>query len=162
MPRTSREALLKTAIDVPGVRAVAAAMTIIERLDAAISESADLPASPIWVHQDLYGPDEMAHTDGSGISVNLASARVRALLTAVLPFEDPTAFSALVDLVLHEKAHVSLASYVPRSNAEHGSSFYPEQLERRKRFLEALDRGDPAALERWQRMQERRGDAAAS
>jgi len=34
----------------------------------------------------------------------------------------------------------------------------PEQLERRKRFLEALDRGDPAALERWQRMQEGRGD----
>lgn len=33
----------------------------------------------------------------------------------------------------------------------------PEQLERRKRFLEQLDRGDPAALERWQRMAERQG-----
>ncbi|PIF74048.1 multidrug efflux system membrane fusion protein [Variovorax sp. 54] len=33
----------------------------------------------------------------------------------------------------------------------------PEQLERRKRFLEALDRGDPAALERWQRQSERGG-----
>jgi len=32
----------------------------------------------------------------------------------------------------------------------------PEQLERRKKFLEALDRGDPAALERWQQMQQRR------
>ncbi|HYF43619.1 MAG TPA: efflux RND transporter periplasmic adaptor subunit [Ramlibacter sp.] len=32
----------------------------------------------------------------------------------------------------------------------------PEQLERRKRFLEALDRGDPQALERWQQMQQRR------
>ena len=31
----------------------------------------------------------------------------------------------------------------------------PEQLERRKKFLEAIDRGDPAALERWQRMSER-------
>ncbi|MBA2961464.1 MULTISPECIES: efflux RND transporter periplasmic adaptor subunit [Ramlibacter] len=31
----------------------------------------------------------------------------------------------------------------------------PEQLERRKRFLEALDRGDPQALERWQQMQQR-------
>jgi multidrug efflux system membrane fusion protein len=30
----------------------------------------------------------------------------------------------------------------------------PEQLERRKRFLEALDKGEPAALERWQRMSE--------
>lgn len=33
----------------------------------------------------------------------------------------------------------------------------PEQLERRKRFLEALDKGDPAALERWQRMGDRSG-----
>jgi len=37
----------------------------------------------------------------------------------------------------------------------------PEQLERRKRFLEALDRGDPAALERWQRMSEGRGGEGA-
>ncbi len=28
----------------------------------------------------------------------------------------------------------------------------PAQLERRKRFLDALDRGDPAAIERWQQM----------
>ncbi|MDB5829933.1 MAG: efflux transporter, family, subunit [Variovorax sp.] len=33
----------------------------------------------------------------------------------------------------------------------------PEQLDRRKRLLEAIDRGDPAALERWQRIAERRG-----
>ncbi|HYF18923.1 MAG TPA: efflux RND transporter periplasmic adaptor subunit [Ramlibacter sp.] len=32
----------------------------------------------------------------------------------------------------------------------------PEQLERRKRFLEAIDRGDPQALERWRNMQQRR------
>jgi multidrug efflux system membrane fusion protein len=34
----------------------------------------------------------------------------------------------------------------------------PAQLERRKRFLEALDRGEPQALERWQQMQQRRRD----
>ena len=34
----------------------------------------------------------------------------------------------------------------------------PAQLERRKQFLEALDRGDPQALERWQQMQQRRRD----
>ncbi len=32
----------------------------------------------------------------------------------------------------------------------------PEQLERRKKFLEAIDKGDPQALERWQQMQQRR------
>ena len=32
----------------------------------------------------------------------------------------------------------------------------PEKLENRKRFFEALDRGDAAALERWQKMSERR------
>ena len=37
-----------------------------------------------------------------------------------------------------------------------------EQLERRKRFLEALDRGDPAALERWQQMATRRRDSGSS
>ena len=36
----------------------------------------------------------------------------------------------------------------------------PAQLERREKFLEALDRGDPAALERWQRMSERPGRQA--
>lgn len=38
----------------------------------------------------------------------------------------------------------------------------PEQLERRKRFLEALDRGDPAALERWQQMMQRRREGGGS
>ena len=32
----------------------------------------------------------------------------------------------------------------------------PEQLERRKGFLDRIDKGDPAAVERWQRMMERR------
>ena len=32
----------------------------------------------------------------------------------------------------------------------------PEQLARRKAFLEALDRGDPAALQRWQQLAARR------
>lgn len=31
----------------------------------------------------------------------------------------------------------------------------PEQLERRKRFLDAIDRGDPQALERWRMLRER-------
>ncbi|MFT3719806.1 efflux RND transporter periplasmic adaptor subunit [Pseudorhodoferax sp.] len=32
----------------------------------------------------------------------------------------------------------------------------PEQLARRKQFLDALDKGDPQALERWQHLQQRR------
>ena len=38
----------------------------------------------------------------------------------------------------------------------------PEQLERRKRFLEAIDRGDPQALERWHSMQQRRREGGGS
>jgi multidrug efflux system membrane fusion protein len=38
----------------------------------------------------------------------------------------------------------------------------PEQLERRKRFLDAIDKGDPAALERWQSMQQRRQQGSGS
>jgi len=36
----------------------------------------------------------------------------------------------------------------------------PEQLDRRKKFLDALDKGDPQALERWQTMQQRRGQGS--
>jgi multidrug efflux system membrane fusion protein len=32
----------------------------------------------------------------------------------------------------------------------------PERLAQRKQFLEALDKGDPEALARWQSMQQRR------
>jgi multidrug efflux system membrane fusion protein len=38
----------------------------------------------------------------------------------------------------------------------------PEQLERRKRFLDALDRGDAAALERWRQMAARRGEGGGT
>ena len=38
----------------------------------------------------------------------------------------------------------------------------PEQLERRKRLLEAIDRGDAQALERWRTMQQRRRDGAGA
>lgn len=141
MPRVDRETLLASARGVRGVDAVASAMTILEGIDAAVSLAAEMAPSPISVHQDLYGPDEMAHTDGSGISVNLASGRVRALLVSVLHQDDSAAFGALVDLVLHEKTHVSLASYVPHANAEHGASFYRRKDLLRRRLLEAVAKG---------------------
>jgi hypothetical protein len=142
VPRIARERLL-TAIGVlEGARALCAVISVLERIDAAVSAAAGLGPSAISVHQDLYGPDEMAHTDGSGISVNLASTRIRALLSAALTHDDATAFAALVDLVLHEKAHVSLASYVPRANAEHGAGFYRRKDQLRRRLLEAIAAGE--------------------
>jgi multidrug efflux system membrane fusion protein len=36
------------------------------------------------------------------------------------------------------------------------------QLERRKKFLEAIDAGDPQALERWRSMQQRRREGGAN
>ncbi|MBK9266264.1 MAG: ATP-binding protein [Polyangiaceae bacterium] len=148
MARVDRETLLTSARGLRGVEAVASAMTILEGIDAAVSLAAEMAPSPISVHQDLYGPDEMAHTDGSGISVNLASGRVRALLISVLHQDDTAAFGALVDLVLHEKTHVSLASFVPHANAEHGASFYRRKDQLRRRLLEAVATGavgDPIA-----------------
>lgn len=137
MPRVHRQRLL-AASDVPGIGALIAALEILERVDAAISAGSGIAVSTVSVHQDLYGPDEMAHTDGSGISLNVASPRVRALITAVLVADDPAAFGALVDLLLHEKAHVALASYVPRANAEHGASFYRQKDHLRRRLLDAI------------------------
>jgi hypothetical protein len=139
VPRLARERLL--AAEMPWARALAAVLVILERIDGAISAAAGLAPSVLSVHQNLYGPDEMAHTDGTGISVNLASVRMRALLSAVLVREDPSAFGALVDLVLHEKAHVSLASSVPRANAEHGAAFYRRKDQLRRRLLEGIASG---------------------
>jgi hypothetical protein len=141
MSRVARDRLPEAAA-IPGVPALSAALVVLERIDIAVSLAAGLPSSVISVHQDLYGPDEMAHTDGAGISVNLASARIRALLGAVLAADDPAACAALVDLVLHEKAHVALASYVPRSCAEHGASFYRKKEQLRRRLLEAIASGE--------------------
>jgi hypothetical protein len=142
VPRVPRDRLVAAAGELPGARALAAAVAILERIDGAISAAAGLAPSTISVHQDLYGPDEMAHTDGTGISLNLASVRIRALLSAVLTQSDPAAFAALVDLVLHEKAHVALASFVPRSNAEHGAGFYRRKDQLRRRLLEAIAAGE--------------------
>jgi hypothetical protein len=142
VPRVAKDRLLDAAAGLPGARALAAAVAVLERIDAAVSAAAGLTPSAISVHQDLYGPDEMAHTDGMGISVNVASVRVRALLSAVLANEDETAFGALVDLILHEKAHVSLAGYVPRPNAEHGAGFYRRKDQLRRRLLEAIAAGE--------------------
>lgn len=148
MQRVSRAELLAGPV-IPGVRELAAAVFVLERIDAAISASAGLVPSSVSVHQDLYGPDEMAHTDGTGISVNVASTRVRALLEAVLAADDPIALAALCDLLVHEKSHVSLASYVPRSTAEHGASFYRRKDWLRRRFLDALAAGDVLDPMRW-------------
>ena len=126
---------------VSGLEAMVAAIDLLTQIDAAISASAGLGPSPITVHQDLYGPDEMAHTDGAAISVNVASPRVRALLVAVLGAGDLVALGALVDLLLHEKAHVSLASAHPPSIAEHGLSFYRRKDALRRLLLQAITAG---------------------
>jgi hypothetical protein len=41
-------------------------------------------------------------------------------------------------LLVHEKTHVALASYVPRATAEHGTSFYRKKDQMRRRLFEAL------------------------
>jgi hypothetical protein len=144
VPRIAKDRLLAAASSLPGAEALAAVVSVLERIEGAISAANALPPSVVSVHQDLYGPDEMAHTDGTGISVNLASLRIRALLSAVLVYDDPVAFGALVDLLLHEKAHVSLAGYVPRPNAEHGAGFYRKKDQLRRRLLEAIADGEVA------------------
>ncbi len=147
MERMSGARLAANADGLPGVDALVAALALLERIDAAIAQAAGLSPSPVSVHQDLYGPDEMAHTDGTGISVNVGSTRVRALLSAALG-GDACAFGALVDLLLHEKSHVALASNVPRATAEHGATFYRQKDTLRRLLLEAIAEGrvlDPSA-----------------
>lgn len=148
MPPTGRRDVLAAARRLPGSDALAAFMLVLEHVDKAIADAAGLSPSPISVHQNLYGADEMAHTDGNGISVNVASPRVRELARRTLSQADPIAFGALVDLVLHEKTHVALAGVTPRPNAEHGTSFYRKKDQLRRVLLEGLACrrvNDPAA-----------------
>ena len=60
-------------------------------------------------------------------------------------------------------AQVALPTPEQRQRLLDAAKDDPQQLERRKRFLEALDRGDAAALERWQQQAAKRrdGDGAA-
>ena len=141
MQRIGREALLAVASTVPGAPALIAVLSMLELMDATLSRAAALMPSSITVHQDLYGPDEMAHTDGSGISLNFASPRVRELLRAVLTSDNEIAFGALMDLFVHEKTHVSLASFVPHASAEHGTTFYRRKDLLRRKLLQALSTG---------------------
>jgi hypothetical protein len=144
MQRIGRDALLGVVSTVRGAPALAAVLSVLELMDATLSRAASLNPSPISVHQDLYGPDEMAHTDGNGISVNFASPRVRALLSAVLTSDNEVAFSALMDLFVHEKTHVSLASFVPHATAEHGTTFYRRKDLLRRKLLQAIATGTVA------------------
>ncbi len=148
MPRIGRTEIAGCAASVVGTDALGFAMAMLERIDLAIATAGGLAPSPVSVHQDLYGPDEMAHTDGTGISLNFASARVRRLLDATIRRGNPVSFAALVDLMLHEKTHVSLATYAPRAAAEHGETFYRRKDLLRRKLLEAVARGsivDPFA-----------------
>ena len=139
LQRVTRDRLRTIAL--PGGPTLIAAIDLLQHIDAAVSAAAGLGPWVITVHQDLYGPDEMAHTDGSGISVNLGSVRIRCLLLSALSGDDDAAFGALVNLVLHEKAHVALACFVPRPNAEHGATFYRQKDVLRRCLLEALAKG---------------------
>lgn len=65
---------------------------------------------------------------------------------ATLPPDTPAAAAAPADKPTPEQRQRMLDT----------AAGNPEQLERRKRLLEAIDRGDPQALERWRNMQQRR------
>jgi hypothetical protein len=67
----------------------------------------------------------------------------------MLATDDMTAFGAVVDLIVHEKTHVSLASYVPKATAEHGASFYRRKDLLRRQLLEAMERGAIIDPIRW-------------
>ena len=43
-----------------------------------------------------------------------------------------------------------------------GAKDDPEQLARRKAFLDKIDKGDPDALARWQQMQQRRAQGGGA
>ncbi len=81
---------------------------------------------------------------GPAVAAASPRATARSAGTAAGPAA-PAAPSAAADLPTPEQRQRMLAMVAGD----------PEQLERRKRFLEALDRGEPQAVERWRMLRER-------
>ncbi|HSV44802.1 MAG TPA: efflux RND transporter periplasmic adaptor subunit [Ramlibacter sp.] len=89
---------------------------------------------------------ERRRGEASGAAAAPAEARVPAAAAPATPTAAGAAAAAGSDKPTPEQ----------RARMLESAKDNPEQLDRRKRFLEALDRGDPQALERWQMMQRRR------
>lgn len=91
---------------------------------------------------------------GAGASTGARSDRL-----ASAPLPSPASVAAASS---PSAAHRALPTPEQRQRMLDSVKDNPEQLERRKRFLEALDRGDPAALERWQQMETHRRDGGGA
>ncbi len=118
-------------------------LSALEQLDKIISDATDLPPVDIYIHHNLYGESEFAHVplrQPGYISVNLSNPRIRQLLVGVLK-KDRISTCAIFDLLLHEKAHLSLYP-----NKGHDIVFYYEKARIRRlatnRLLENKNR-DP-------------------
>lgn len=114
----------------------------LERFDRLLSEVAELPAVPVCFHSMLYGPTEFAHTPLTGhgyISINLAPGRVQDILDGVLK-NDRYSRRAIADLLVHEKAHLSLIHKKAMPKNPHGPEFYAEKHRLKHLLLDALEK----------------------
>jgi hypothetical protein len=116
-------------------------MCALEQLDGVVSRAAKLPAAEIRVHGYLYGKDEYAHTpkpphSGSYVSFNVGQVRVREIFQGVF-WKDKTAVQVLVDLYLHEKAHVS-CFFVNEQHEGHDAQFYAHKCYLKNCLIDAI------------------------
>ncbi|MDQ0037464.1 multidrug efflux system membrane fusion protein [Variovorax boronicumulans] len=130
---------------------------------ARVQTQADRPATPAsgaaaGTHRRRQGGGNGAGAKAGGQAP--AAATAPAPGTAAAPAAGAAATPPAAAAAPAPAAAAKLPTAEQRQRMLESAKDNPEQLERRKRFLEALDKGDPAALERWQRMQERgdRGD----
>jgi hypothetical protein len=91
----------------------------LERAASGFAWSAGIPAMPVKLHANLYGPEEMAHTPDNVfaapyLSLNLAHDQVRRIVLGVMTY-NAAALCAAADLTLHEVAHAALVQSAARA-----------------------------------------------
>lgn len=102
---------------------------------AEVDASLGYRTSPLMVHHNIYGQDEYAHSaiGRNYVSFNIGVARVRALFSGSL-LGDANAKAALVDLFVHEKAHL-VRQWEGDAGKDHDLKFYGIKARLKYAFL---------------------------
>lgn len=113
---------------------------LLEQIDIVVSLAADMKPASVAFHHWGYGLDEYAHAPEQSppefISLNLGNGRVRRILTGVMQ-RNSVAQCAIVDLMMHEKAHLALPGKKPKDEV-HNQEFYGMKARLKTLFIKAV------------------------
>jgi len=139
--RTSLDTFTTIMKDAGVAQEYAALLGFLVKVDTMISGSNKVETNPIMFH---YYPktlsDDVAHTDGNGISFNTSDPLLRKALQEVRDGKlERMTLLMLMDILIHEKAHSTMKWFTGRA---HGPGYYEAKSRLKIRFLNHLMRND--------------------